>query len=149
MTEVRPPDRAEALEVLREIVRRSGHEIRNALNGIAVNVEVVRTRSRAGKGEVTEFAERGVSQTALAATLTDGLLALVTATLKDLSQKPLRRSGRARSGSRIELMLYGDPALSLVSDIKPLADRIGVIIEQGDRSVILNVSPQDSSHSKD
>ena len=151
MTEARPPAGAEPLEILQEIIRRSGHEIRNALNGVAVNVEVVRSRaSRAANADdITGFAERGVSQTALAAALTDGLLALTTAALKELVKGDLHGGRGGRTGSRIELMLYGDTALSFVSDIKPLADRIGVMIEQADRSVILKVSPQDRSHSKD
>jgi len=37
----------------------------------------------------------------------------------------------------------------LVSDIKHLADRIGVGIEQGAKRVILTVSPEGKSHSKD
>ena len=45
--------------------------------------------------------------------------------------------------------LYGDRASLLVSDIKHLADRIGVGVEQGVERVILTVSPEGKSHSKD
>jgi hypothetical protein len=46
-------------------------------------------------------------------------------------------------------MIYGDRASLLLSDIKHLADCIGVGIEQGVERVILTVSPQGKSHSKD
>ena len=44
------------LETLQEIADRSGHELRGALNGVAVNVEVVRARSVRATGEVATLA---------------------------------------------------------------------------------------------
>jgi hypothetical protein len=46
-------------------------------------------------------------------------------------------------------MIYGDRASMFVSDIKHLADRIGVGIEEDAKRVILTVSPEGKSHSKD
>jgi hypothetical protein len=46
-------------------------------------------------------------------------------------------------------MIYGDRASVFVSDIKHLAERIGVGVEQGAERVILTVSPEGKSHSKD
>jgi len=46
-------------------------------------------------------------------------------------------------------MIYGDRATVLVSEIKHLADRIGVVVEQAAERVILTVSPEGKSHSKD
>jgi hypothetical protein len=41
------------LATLQRVTDRVAHEIRNALNGVAVNVEVVRTRAaRGGKGSL-------------------------------------------------------------------------------------------------
>ena len=138
------------MEVLREIVRRSGHETRNALNGVAVNVEVVRSRvARAtGSADIGDFAERASSQIGVASALNDALLKLVRLTLEGHARGDVRGARLDDGGSRLELMLYGDPALTFVSDIEPLATRIEVTVEQRDRSVILTVSPQDSSHSK-
>jgi len=51
-------------------------------------------------------------------------------------------------GSRIELMIYGDRASIVVSDIKRMADRIGVGVEQRGERVILTVTPEGNSHSK-
>ena len=142
--------KADALDIVREITRRAGHEIRNALNGVAVNVEVVRSRvAREGAAtEIATFAERAGAQIGEATALTNGLLALVGFVLAAEAKGTLRASPGASGGSRIELMIYGDRASVLVSDIRHLADRIGVGIEEGAKRVILTVSPQGKSHSK-
>jgi hypothetical protein len=150
--------KADALDIVREIIRRAGHEIRNALNGVAVNVEVVRSRvvrpggeGGSGKGGATEiasFAERAGAQVGEATSLTNGLLSLVGIVLAADAQGALHSATRGSAGSRIELMIYGDWASALVSDIKHLADRIGVGIEQDAERVILTVSPEGKSHSK-
>jgi hypothetical protein len=149
--------KTDALDVVREIIRRAGHEIRNALNGVAVNVEVVRSRvaqrdAGSGKGaaipEIASFAERAGEQIGEATALTNGLLSLVGVALSAEAQGKLRHGSGGSGGSRIELMIYGDRASTLVSDIKHLADCVGVAVEQGDKRVILTVSPEGKSHSK-
>jgi hypothetical protein len=142
--------KADALEIVGEIIRRAGHEIRNALSGVSVNVEVVRSRvARPGAAtEVASFAERAGAQIGEATALTNGLLALIRFVLAAEAKGNLRSAPGASGGSRIELMIYGDRASVLVSDIKHLADRVGVGIEQGAERVILTVSPQGKSHSK-
>ena len=141
----------EAPEAVREIVRRAGHEIRNALNGVAVNVEVVRSRSgREGPlKELASFAERASGQVVEASALTNGLLALVGSLLTAQAAGTLKATGGGGAGSRIELMIYGDNADDIVSDIERLASRIGVGVEQHGRSVILSILPEGKSHSKD
>jgi len=141
----------EAPEAVREIVRRAGHEIRNALNGVAVNVEVVRSRSgREGPlKELASFAERASGQVVEASALTNGLLALVGSLLTAQAAGTLKATGGGGGGSRIELMIYGDNVDVIVSDIERLASRIGVGVEQHGRSVILSILPEGKSHSKD
>jgi hypothetical protein len=46
-------------------------------------------------------------------------------------------------------MIYGDAAAAVVSDIKRLASRIGVGVEQHGRSVILTILPEGNSHTKE
>ncbi|HEY8851648.1 MAG TPA: hypothetical protein VIM36_05665 [Gemmatimonadaceae bacterium] len=143
--------KADTLDIVREIIRRAGHEIRNALNGVAVNVEVVRSRvAREGAAtEIASFAERAGAQIGEATALTNGLLSLVGVVLSTEAQEKLRSVPGAGGGSRIELMIYGDRASVFVSDIKHLAECIGVGVEQGAERVILTVSPEGKSHSKD
>lgn len=151
MTDDSARAKADALEIVREIIRRAGHEIRNALNGVAVNVEVVRSRAarEGAAAEVASFAERAGSQIVEATGLTNGLLALVGSVLAAEAQGSLTSARGSGGGSRIELMIYGDRASVVVSDIKRLADRIGVGVEQRGARVILTVTPEGNSHSKD
>ena len=67
------------LDRLYELGRPLGHELRNALNGVAVNLEVVRSRARgdAPASAVARFAESAGEQLDTLAELTDALLTLV------------------------------------------------------------------------
>ncbi|MFL5597998.1 MAG: hypothetical protein ACJ8AB_05965 [Gemmatimonadaceae bacterium] len=151
MTEPRRARSSDALDTVREMIRSAGHEIRNSLNGVAVNVEVVRSRAGTGgvaKGEVASFAERASSQVAEASALSDGLLAFVGAVLAAEARGTLKGRRRAGAPKQVELMLYGDGAVAALSDIERLASRIGAVVEQHGQRVILTVSPEGSSHSK-
>jgi hypothetical protein len=142
---------AEPPEPVREILRRAGHELRNALNGVAVNVEVVRSRAdREGSPkELASFAERASAQVGEASALTDGLLAFVGSVLSAQSGGTLKTTGDGGAGSRIELMIYGERSATIVSDIERLTSRIGVGVEQDGQRVILRVLPQGNKNSKD
>jgi hypothetical protein len=140
----------EAPETAREIIRRAGHEIRNALNGVSVNVEVVRSRSgREGPArELTSFADRASAQVSEASALTDGLLAFVSSVIAAQAAGTLKSGGGHGAGSRMELMIYGAGAAAVVSDIERLASRVGVSVEHHGQSVILTILPEGKSHSK-
>ena len=142
---------AEPPEPVREILRRAGHELRNALNGVAVNVEVVRSRAdREGSPkELAPFAERASAQVGEASALTDGLLAFVASVLTAQAAGTLKTSGDGGAGSRIELMIYGERSATTVSEIERLTSRIGVGVEQDGPRVILRVLPQGNKNSKD
>jgi hypothetical protein len=141
----------EAPPAVREILRRAGHELRNALNGVSVNVEVVRSRAdREGSPkELASFAERASAQVGEASALTDGLLAFVGFVLTSQAGGTLKTTGDGGAGSRIELMIYGERSAGVMSDIERLTSRIGVGVEQHGRRVILTILPEGKSHSKD
>ena len=141
----------EAPEAVREILRRAGHELRNALNGVAVNVEVVRSRAdREGSPkDLASFAERASAQVGEASALTDGLLAFVGSVLGAQAAGTLKTTGDGGAGSRIELMIYGDRSAGVVSAIERLTSRVGAGVEQHGQRVILTILPQGKSHSKD
>jgi len=150
VTEARSADK-EALQVVREIIRRAGHELRNALSGVSVNVEVVRSRSeRVGStGELASFAERARQQVGAATTLADGLLSLVSSVLAAAYDGRLKAGSGNGAESQIEIMIYGDRAAAAISDIERLASAIDVHVERRGERVILNVLPEGKSHSKD
>ncbi|MEO8910350.1 MAG: hypothetical protein ABI408_08995 [Gemmatimonadaceae bacterium] len=142
--------KADAVEIIGEITRRAGHEIRNALSGVAVNVEVVKSRaSRAdGPADLASFADRAALQVAVASALTDGLLGLVGSVLAAEAKGTLRALPASEAGTRIELTVYGDRASVILSSIRRLADAIGVTVEERAERVILTVLPEGKSHSK-
>ncbi len=150
MTDANGSPDADALAIVREIIRRSGHEIRNSLNGVSVNVEVVRSRSKATKGstEVGSFAERASREVSTASRLADATLGLVEAVLKAVAAGTLRSMPGHGAASEIELMIYGDGAAAFLSSVRPLAEAIGVTVEERGPSVIFRVLPEDRSHSK-
>jgi hypothetical protein len=134
--------------VLREVIRRSGHEIRNALSGVAVNLEVVRSRCSRdpNAAEVLPFADRARLEIHSATVLTNGLLAVLAAAVRAQNEqtgKPSRKSGESA-----ELALNGDLS-AVFSDIQQLAGAISVSIEQRGPNVILKVLPEGHGHFKD
>jgi hypothetical protein len=67
------------LETLQGICARAAHELKGALNGVAVNLEVVRSRSEkadAPASSVTKFATGAVDQLGVVISLSEALLAL-------------------------------------------------------------------------
>jgi hypothetical protein len=142
---------ADALGLVRELTRTAGHEIRNALNGVAVNVEVVRSRiSRdADKKDLLPFAERAVIQVGVANTLTESLFAFVGCVLAAQARGTLRTVAGGSGGTRLELMIYGDNAEALVSAIKRFGELTGAGVEQRNGRVILSLSSEGRSHSKE
>ena len=141
---------SEPAGVIREIFRRAGHEIRNALSGAAVNLEVVRSRAgRKGEGrDIASFADRAAAQIGEASSLSDGLLALAGSLIAAQAAGTLTSTTGHGAGSHIELMIYGE-AEGVVSDIERLTSRIGVGIEPRGQNVILTILPEGKSHSKD
>ena len=133
------------------MVRRAGHELRNALSGVAVNAEVVRSRSERGAvtSELTPFAERAQLQVGVATMLSNGLLALINSVLVAAADGSLKSVSGHGAGSQLELMIYGDRREAILSEIQRLASLIGVSVEEHDQSVILKVLPEGKSHSKD
>ena len=150
MTDAASGGEVDALSIVREIIRRSGHEIRNALNGVAVNVEVVRSRSgREGAGGAADsFAQRAASDIAKATALTNGTLAIVDAVLAAAAGGTLRSKRGYGNAGEIALPIYGERAPIFVSDIGRLAKDIGVSVEQQEQLIILRVLPEDKSHSE-
>jgi signal transduction histidine kinase len=67
------------LATLQRVTDRVAHEIRNALNGVAVNVEVVRSRAaRGGKGTtIAPFATAAAGQVVILSGRVDALVALI------------------------------------------------------------------------
>ena len=102
------------LDVLQQISARTSHELKGALNGVAVNLEVVRSRSGkpdAAAASVAPFASSAADQLDAVVDLSEALLTLVRAPREPLDvgeitaciSSLLSPSARAEGGSlRIE-----------------------------------------------
>jgi len=78
----------EWLSALQKLAGRATHEIKNPLNGVAVNLEVVRSRCERANVEasaVQPFATAAVSELQRLARLVDALLALARPATRDLA----------------------------------------------------------------
>jgi hypothetical protein len=145
----------EAVEAVREIVRRAGHELRNALSGITVNLEVV--GSRLGRDipakEVASFADRARLQASAATVLAQGILSLTTSVLAAVGEGTLKsfpyKASDGTVQTRTELLIHGPQAATFFTDIERLAKAVDVSVEQRGSRVILKVLPEGNSHSKD
>ncbi|MGH7650406.1 MAG: hypothetical protein ACREMS_01050 [Gemmatimonadaceae bacterium] len=121
------------------------------MNGVAVNAEVVRSRAKDLKksDDLVPFAERAILQVGVANALTEGLLALFGCVLTAQADGTLRLLPGHGARTEMELMIDGARAESLVFAIKRFAHMIGVGVEQHGERVILSLSPEGRSHSKE
>lgn len=121
------------LDTLYELGRPLAHEIRNALNGVAVNLEVVRGRAArddAAPG-IARFAAAAATQLETLTDLTDGLLALVRPVAEPADAAQLL----ARLGRLLDAVAQaegGSVAVRIVPDGEPV--RCGL---DGDRVRLL------------
>lgn len=76
MTEAAKSRAADWVPVLERITRASGHELRNALNALVVNLEVV--RSGGGEQAVRHFVNQSVAGSEESVRLAESVIALLT-----------------------------------------------------------------------
>jgi hypothetical protein len=82
------------LDTLQRICGRAAHEVKGALNGVSVNLEVVRARSakpNASAAAVNRYAETASEQLGAVITMTDALLALARPVREPVELTPLVR----------------------------------------------------------
>ncbi|MGH7602941.1 MAG: hypothetical protein ACRENK_02975 [Gemmatimonadaceae bacterium] len=116
-----------------------------------MNTEVVRSRATGldKADDLVPFVERAILQIGVANALTEGLLALVSCVLTAQADGSLRLLPGHGARTEMELMIYGARAEPLVFAIKRFAHMIGVEVEQHGERVILSLSPEGRSHSKE
>ena len=126
------------------MLKRAGHELRNAQNAAAVNLEVVRSRIAAGKTEKSDLqsfadnAARGVEESAR---LGEELVALCGAAANAMAEGAFKESAEASGAIRLEFGMAADQSKLLVKRIELLAERSGFSAEAASAGVILRVPP--------
>jgi len=135
------------MPVVRGVADRSAHEIRNALNGVVVNLEVVRSRLEGGEAELAPtalFLEQAIGQSEESVRLVEPSLALLDLLLGSVDARGevrcellTERTVRFRT-SEIE-------ASRVVRSLQPLAGRAGISAETDGTAVILSISHKSSA----
>lgn len=135
--------RTDWLPGLRDIIRGSVHETRNALNGVVVNIEVVRSRlARAAAGGGTEqdilsFAEQAASQAEVAAKLNEGVGALLSLMAASVDSTGRMRCGSEEDSSAIRFDVESAMAERLLPWLEALGAAAGFTAERRVGAVIL------------
>ncbi len=135
-------DHQQASELVALVARRASHEVRNALNAAAVNVEVVRSRLSRPEPDLKElqtFAERASRESDAAAALTTGLAdftrVLALAATGDGNAKVTRSAG----STTVTIPLCSADDQDISADLKALAAHMGVTIKLDGSTVIFTV----------
>lgn len=139
----------EAADAIRLLLRRAGHELRNAQNTAAVNLEVVRSRVAAGKTGVDSlqsFAENAAAGLEDSARLAEGLVTLCSAITSTLAAGGVQAGERTDTGFVLELRMDSAKAAALVDKLSLLAERAGLGVEAAQAGVILRIPPDNETN---
>ncbi len=129
---------------MRRLLKLAGHELRNAQNAVAVNLEVVRSRIAAGKTDkaaLESFADNAAQGAEESARLGEALVALCGAASNAVTGGVFKE-GQEKSGAiTLEFGMAPDNAALLVNRISALAARAGFSADAAPAGVILRIPP--------
>ncbi len=132
---------------MREVAHRAGHELRNALNGLMVNLEVVRSDSARGGPDApvtAPFLAQAVSQAEGSAQLADATLALLHLVLGAIGDNGEFQC-RSISADSVRLASTAAEVDRVLQRLRPLSGGAGVQSEADDSAVIFTVRSQSSA----
>jgi signal transduction histidine kinase len=136
-------NRRRTADALDTITRRTSHEVRNVLNAVAVNIEVVRSRlSREGVdlNELQAFADRASRESDIAASLTNGLADLTRLLARAItSQGSLTTTTPHSMCIKLQVPLDGSQETQISPDLRALTERLGIQVELDGPTVIFTV----------
>jgi signal transduction histidine kinase len=140
VTEASESASADPQDVLQAVARAAGHELRNALNGLVVNLEVVRARTAAARVSAEPFMGQAVAQSEESIRLAEAVITLMLTVAKSLSGSATIALNDPKKEARIEA---GNESERLEKALAPLVARRLVSIETHGSTVILRI-PEDS-----
>ena len=138
MTETKDESETAWLPVLREISRTAGHELRNSLNALVVNLEVVRSRSDRMDAAVQPFVTQAVEQAEESVRLAEGTIALLNLVAGAVGPDGVLEARHVAHGGVAIGAIEGE-AQRTARAIQHLAKRAGASVEAGDATVILSI----------
>jgi signal transduction histidine kinase len=138
----RKGNEAQISDVLAAVSRRASHEVRNALNAVAVNIEVVRSRLArpdADPRELQPFAERASLESDAAASLANGLADLTRLLARAAPAQGEAKIKKTADSTIVALPLCSSDDNEVTHDLKALAARLGVSVSLDSSTVIFTV----------
>ena len=135
MTDRETAGRADLSLPLAAIARAAGHELRNALNALVVNLEVV--RSRVTDAGTQPFADQAVEQSEESVRLAEASIALLNLIVGAIGEDGHFRGTVASDGIRIEGR--EEEVERVVRALRSLADRKAVSVDTSGSTVILSI----------
>jgi len=151
VTDIAPTATSDCVPQLRNVARRSVHESRNALNGLVVNLEVVRSRlARSGDDEeLLAFAEHAAAQGEASVQITEGLGALLSLILGSVDGSGVLRCSTSASPATLRFELDPGVAERVVPALMLLGKVAGFTAEtSGAETVILSFPELGSTEQK-
>ncbi len=118
-------------------VSAAGHEARNALNGLVVNLEVVRAMAQRAGHDAEPFMGQAVAQSELSVRLTEATFAMLKLVVAALGPDG-RLTFESREHRQISLECGADAEI-LSAALGPLADRGVIAVERSGSTVILRI----------
>jgi len=140
-----PSGTSGCVSLLRDVSRRLTHEVNNAANGVAVNLEVVRSRlGPETTNSIAPFAERAAAQLDELTDLQELLLSLIQLTIDSIDDDRLS-CGLSSSGDAFEITFPG----AVIARPLPAgrAERAPIRLRNSPHGVILSV-PRNSPSSE-
>lgn len=129
---------------MRRLLKRAGHELRNAQNTAAVNLEVVRSRvaaGKTGKEALQSFADNAAQGLDDSARLGEALVTLCSALANAMGAGDFTEKSTDAGVLLLELAMTADSAERLVQRVSTLAERAGFEAEAAGSGVILRIPP--------
>ena len=147
MTDIGPGAASDCIPQLRNVARRSVHESRNALNGLVVNLEVVRSRlARSGDYEdLLAFAEHAAAQGETSVQITEGIGALVSLILGSVDASGVLRCSASVSPAKLRFDLDAGVAERVIPALTALGKVVGFTAETSGAEAVILSFPEPSS----
>ena len=146
MTEVSPDSLPEWKHTLETAASAAGHELRNALNGVVVNLEVVRVMTQAAGLSAEPFMGQARQQSEESVRLGEAVIALIRLLAAAIGPDGQLLCGSA--GTNQVSLQAGADAERIHAALQPLSERGAVFVERSGSTVILRItqdSPDDTA----
>ncbi len=126
------------MPVLDGFARASGHELRNALNALVVNLEIVRSRSSAVDPTTMNFVQVAVDQSEESVRLAEGAISLINLVLGAVGNDGSLRI-ELIAPSTVRIAATETAAARTVHSLASLASRASMSANAEDAAVILSI----------